>query len=438
MKKNIWLLMVLLMVCIIGFAAAEEGEEYNPFDDPYAMLYNRDTLQGFFSCWAEKNIYDMPRYLIYEQKIGGETTTSLMKMLMESGTPLSYQINSVEGELGDDVMTYNCTVEIDPDDGMDPRYEQAAISMKAENGYYWIDIHSMIKRTPGEYDPEAETISLAENDILKKKLGRAVPIGQNCESEGFRVEVVSGRIDGNEITLFVSAEDLNGEYDGYALEPFDFNFDTGHEYTMVTMVCLDSDMKRHKGYTKYVFEIDEADQAEDYMLTVNLGTVQAVQKKNVDLIPYLKEYGKATEGIPVPDDTELIRQGKGSEEIMVLDCSQSLNIPLADGACLKGIGWINGQLHIQMTMDHNILDSFWIYDSLNQKQYTDSRLTRESPIIWKTDDSRDFYCEFIYDYKPEDLEKLRLYLSASSVYQREGGDWEIQFPLSMIYAGADE
>ena len=435
MKKIIWLLLVLLMICVLGFAVAEEEEEYNPFDDLDMYSANKETLYEFFSGWAMENIYEMPKDLIYDQRTGGETTTSLMKMLMESGTPLSYQINSVEGELGDDVMTYICTIEIESEDGKDPHYEQAEVSLKAENGYYWIDILSVMNREPGEYDPEAETISLAENDILKKKLSYfyrlgARPIGLSCESNGIRVEVVSGGVEENKMSFLVSVEDLNGQYNGYTVEPRYIKCDMGYDPSWGDVLY---DMKRHKGYSTYHVSIDETDKTDDRMLTLKIKTMDILKDINVDLTPYIKEYAKTMEGIPAPENVfPMLLNGEIIERkgVMVLDCSKPLDVPLTEGVWLKGAGWINDQLHIQIADED--FNYTWVHERLNQKQYTPSKRTPDMPAMWEEKHNNVRYYEYIYDYKPEDLEILRLYTATTTECQRVDGPWEIQFPLSMI------
>ena len=136
---------------------------------------------------------------------------------MERGAPLSYQINRWEGTAGDDVITCICTAEMDSGDGKAPRYEQMEIRMKLENGFYKIDLTSLMNRKPAEYDPETETVSLSGDILLDKRLSydfknEAVPVGVSCENDGFRMDVISGMVSEDKIILLISMEDLNGRY----------------------------------------------------------------------------------------------------------------------------------------------------------------------------------------------------------------------------------
>ena len=121
------------------------------------MDYKYD-LSYFFRNWAQKDINAMLGYLIYEQMTGGEQTKALMNTLMERGAPLSYQIKRWEGTAGDAVITCICTAEMDPGDDKAPRYERMEIREELEDGYYKIDLTSLMNRKPAEYDPETDTI----------------------------------------------------------------------------------------------------------------------------------------------------------------------------------------------------------------------------------------------------------------------------------------
>ena len=90
---------------------------------------------------------------------------------------------------------------MDPGDGKAPRYEQMEIRAELEDGYYKIDLTSLMNRKPAEYDPETETVSLSRDILLEKGLyydfrNNALPIGVSCEDNGIRMEAVSGRVPG--------------------------------------------------------------------------------------------------------------------------------------------------------------------------------------------------------------------------------------------------
>ena len=421
---------------LVGPDMDENASEYRMEDDPtFRRFVVEENLQMFFRQWAEKDLNKLPGSLIYEQMVGGEETETLLKKLMKKGIPLGYQINHVDGDIGDKVITYVCTAEMDLGEGKSPRFERLNVRMKLEDGDYKIDILSLMDRQPAKYDPEKETMTLTKDEIIAGRIGhklmeRLRPIGVSCEDNGIRMEAVSGRVSDQEATLIISLEDLNGKYDDYILELNEVPIYIGYWHTMGRVFF---ERETHKSYIELNTKADEFLKAEEQILTIYSSKVTANQYERKDLIPFLKEYGEITEGIKCPENGLEGTEPTG-ENTMVLDYTRSLNIALEDGVILSGIGWINDLLHVQIAYDFHTVGFPWVYDGMNRPEYERSRRVAELPLTWTSDQK--LYMEFIYDYKPEELDELRLYTWFETIPEYVSGSWEIQFPLSWIYPEA--
>ncbi len=418
-----------------GNTAAEEN---NHEDDLNSLRFYKYEIQDFFRQWAQKDINAMLRYLTYEQMTGGEQTKALMNTMMESGIPLSYQINRWEGTDGDDMVICICTAEMDPGDGKAPRYEQMEIKAELEEGLYKIDLTSLMNRKPAEYDPEQKTVSLSSDILLAEELyidfkNEAVPIGVNCEDNGIRMEVISGRVSEDKIVLLISMEDMDGKYKDNELVLDRFHTDIGNNLSSHNVFY---DRKEHKSYIKLSMEIDQSAITEDRMITVSNRSIEVYQALYADLTPYLKLYGVTTEGVRSPNADLPDVPGLERPKINVLDYTNPLDILLADGVRLTGIGWINDRLHVQTATDRDKAEIAFVYDSWNQKEYTQSRMIWDDMPVWQM--GSDVYLEGIYDCKPEETDKLRLFTATSVRSQYTEGLWEVQFPLSWIYPEVKE
>ena len=414
------------------------ADEYNHEDVWDSYVGYKYELSYFFRNWAQKDINAMLSYLIYEQMTGGEQTKALMNTLMERGAPLSYQINRWEGTAGDDMVTCICTAEMDPGDGKAPRYEQMEIRAELEDGYYKIDLTSLMNRKPAEYDPETETVSLSSDILLDKALGYGfrkdtIPIGVSCEDNGIRMEVISGRVNEDKIELLISMEDPDGKYKDNELVLDRCHTDIGNNLSSHNVFY---DRKEHKSYIKLSMEIDQSAITEDRMITVSNRSIEVYQALYADLTPYLKQYGVTTEGVRSPNADLPDVSGLESPKINVLDYTNPLDIPLADGVRLTGIGWINDRLHVQTATDRDKAEIAFVYDSWNQKEYTQSRMIWDDMSVWQM--GSDVYMEEVNDCKPEEADKLRLFTATSVRSQYTEGLWEVQFPLSWIYPAVKE
>ena len=176
-------------------------------------------------------------------------------------------------------------------------------------------------------------------------------------------------------------------------------------------------------------------QAEDGTITFGIDRVNFEKDKSIDLLPFLKEYGKETDGVNAPGNARSFADGESTEGLKVLDYTNPLDVFLAETATLTGIGWIDNQLHIQLhTATDNIhTESGTSFPATSVHVY--DPFSSQSGQVVEWDDSGDWFPEW-YDYaldiKPEDVEQRWLVAEVREVKGVVEDNWEIQVPVSML------
>ena len=412
-----------------------------------AEVYNRyglidDNLKNFFFGWAQGNAQDMRYCLVSEQRDGGQETTALIKALLAGGTPLEYRINSVTGT-GDGERKYDCTLLIDPENGEEPGYQRYEITLKSEEWLYSVDLRSLTCLGAAEKDPAAETVSLSGEAIINEMLDlyepdirkQLRPIGLSCEKDGILVEVISGLMKKNEAWILYSIQDLEGKYDDYPFTAYCANDDIGTMYGYQDYP-LYRDRKEHKVYLIWNPEYEEPVQTGERTVMFGLRGLDYSQNARIDLIPLLKQYGAAAQGVPAPANllNDNFETPANLKELKILDYSRSLDIPLLSNASVTGIGWVDGLLHLQIHMKENTSSGFSFIQTYDGTRYYGwERQAPGSPYFWFRDDrAGSEYREFVFEYQPEDIDKLDMILNADVGSLLTEGEWYIRFPLSMI------
>ena len=423
-------------------AETEDGKEAYPeirYDDMKRSLWE------FFCKWAQGDADNIPVCFMPEQRVRMERTKTIVKELLESGTPLSYQINSVEGKTGDDRLKYTCTVLLNCAIGTEQKYMKMEIELvktgKDRGVFYYIDSDSLIKRQETENDPTAKTIMLDKETIIHDRLalyGETVddlqPIGLSCEDNGIRVELISALVKGKEAYFYYTIEDLEGKHAECSLATIGSLGDCwGGSYAFSPNSQLYYDRKEHKYYfLEHLTYKEKIDSPPDSYSGFGTYTLQFGQKTWADCMALMDEYGETT----------LYRQGpegiQGSyfaalplpEEIRILDCSQSEPIRLLPGAAITGIGWIGDQLHVQVCMDETV--SCWASfdDDKTGSVFNYAKEVSYGPLQWK--ENRKSYVEYIFDYKREEADELILYGNMTFIQSEVKGDWHLDLPWYMI------
>ena len=406
--------------------------------------YDQYSLWEFFCRWAEKDEDNLPFSLTMEERNAAPETQARIRDLLAQGTPLAYQVNNVILEEGERIRKYDCTVLMDPENGNEPQYRHYVISTKQSEWSYEIDLEHLDCLGPADRNPAVETISLSAETIMNDMLDyffegagdQLQPIGVSSEKNGIRMEIISGAVKGKEAWILYSLQDLEGKYEDCSFDIFDIENNIG-ELESFSPMELYRDRKEHKSYQMYNKHLAEEINADNRDVFLRLPHLVFTRTTWADLIPLLKQFGTVTEGTAVPENT-WDTDGNVRTDLKVLDYTRPLDVSLSDKVSLTGIGWIDNQLHIQLCLDNPMSWSVNPVDSLaGQRSFYDDRRISYSPLEWFAGDNR-VYMEYVFDYKPEDLEYLNLNLWATVGVKEAEGDWRVEFPLNLICPDAKE
>lgn len=290
------------------------------------------------------------------------------------------------------------------------------------------------------------------------------PIGLSVDRQGIRMTLISGLVSGKEAWLVYSLEDPEEKYTGADVwtlrftntletvtevpdeeRPGIIHEASNAEINGESSIAGEEDTNVFVRWLKFPDEIDTTER------TIRAGAecVKIERKTLTDLNTALEEHGKTAEGLAA---RSFVRRRWERAVVKVLDCSDPLNIPLGrEDILLTGIGWIDGQLHVQV--QNKAASEFWkgtmsygpafevsVFGLARQDDGTvDVQRTKEldlpdMPVKWSdsSNGSVQQYEEWILDCKPD--EPIDLYATVTALEDVLEDDWTVEFPLGMICA----
>ena len=404
--------------------------------------YDKYTVWEFFCKWAQGDTDDMPYSFTNEQKTRGEETQQKVNELLKQ-KPLSYTIDKTEWSREDKKQTYYCFVELEEPGENRSRLERLSFDMVKENEWTpCIDLDSIqFLENPEKLKPNGLMISLSKDTIIQEKLDyffpgireKLQPIGEKHESNGICMEVISGYAEGKDTWYLYSLQDVEGRYDYFKPDTWNINDNIGNTDCYSPMP-LYYDQAEKKSYHVMHLGHEDAIGTEEQTVTVTQRSINFEKSEWADLTPILKEHKGNVEGIH-PTDNVTDRDWDHPEKqldpkaIWVLDYTKPLDIEVIPGIYVSGIGWIEDQLHVQIRTNNFYAGSIWVSDRLKDASAI-SRETLYSPLSWWTEGNH--YEEYLFNYKPEDAERLSLTLNTTLTRDSLDGVWVVQFPLSSI------
>ena len=329
---------------------------------------------------------------------------------------------------------------------LNPFSRKDRIRSEEENLYTAQPITTVLSMGAGQEEGDgdgAESV-LSEEESIRIRLDeeapglsdKLFPVNLVCEKNGLRVEVISGYVSGTECQFMISMEDLEGKYDDSMVFPtFACDMAGFSGYSAGTVY---TDEKKHKTVYLYTPNLSNPDLTEDRIITAGIDTVHVETLKDIDLLPMLGQYGKTVEGVKQPSQLKLAGTANKfpPKDMKFLDYTQPLDIPLFGDVCLSGIGWIDGQLHVQYhntgavsyskgSVTYNNTWSVWEYGTAGMPAY--------SPVEWDADlDGYGEWEEFIYDLSPEETDGLELGATIKLLDKVLDDGWMVEIPLELI------
>ena len=349
----------------------------------------------------------------------------------ESGDPVRTMTMQGHGKWVQTKLSFDLKLEADGLRYIDPESIQITVS-EAEK-------HSLIDMKLEDLDADLEQHWPGITEEL-------IPMNLSCESQGFRVEVISGLVKEREAWIVYSVQDLeeDREFDrdvyGYS---FRAQTDIGHDMEELGGLTLGYDKEERREFLVAHQQFDEPIVSKNRNITLNVKDIIIIGTRRTELVPLIEQYGETVEGIEPP---ELHPAGRTDRDQNVLDYRNPLDIEIEEGVYLTGIGWIDDELHIQVrytqTYKEGMFPLLTMYNSYpwGAEDYD----AKFSGSVWTEDSGQgenwqmEVWREYYSPLKPEDVEYVRPALQVDTNLETVEGDWNIQIPLNQIMAGGSQ
>ena len=418
------------------------------------------TLQAFFEDWALKDTDYLLNVCADAWKEGQADPEQAVKELVDARRPAGYRINGITGQDGDPVRMLDVTVRWRGEDGGDT-YTRHEVALRLQRvtwamDAYRVDPEGFSAGEPTEPVQEREMILLTEESILRNALrtypelrDHLVPINISVEKQGIRMEVVSGCIQGDQACFLVRVQDVEGKYRGLDLSLSQTGI--AGDFLPVGSAELYRDKAGSTGVWCYRLTLPDPLPDGEESIRLSMHVFHAQEQKSMDLLPLLKEYGRTEEGAAPPAGAYSYTEDGGitsSGEIKVFSFEDPQEeIPLFRDVCLTGIGWIDGQLHVQfhnkgrdsleteseefpgMTVSTCTAGAIC---SVAGKSYGET-LAEGSPVYW--DENNNYFpewVEYVFNCTPEDADQMMLDADLRVLEGALADDWSVEIPMNLL------
>ena len=279
------------------------------------------------------------------------------------------------------------------------------------------------------------------------------PVNLACEDQGIRLEVESAVIQGHEILVTYSLQDLKGDRirDNAGASFITPELSASLGYTGDGIACgTDPETSKHFYAVRLKYDDEILSENGYYTFSTTKLDCGAEQIACADLHPYLMQYGSQVPAMPVPDSLKQINgpyyEGDLPEDLQVIDDSRSLEIPLCDTVYLSGIGIIDGYLHVQIhDTDYQPFET----EGFSARPYFSWFIARDqdgnllysgdaddeaalSVLHWSNSDMMPEWKEFFFKITREEAENADLSVVVHKALPPIFGNWRIRIPGSMI------
>ena len=364
----------------------------------------------------------------------------------------------------------------EPPQGFDARSEQKLVTLLSGEEHKVKKIPSLVIAIALVLMISMATALASFNEDINRLLyqvwpaaARALrPVNLSMETAGIRLDVLSASIVDNNMYVTFALTDLEGNR---------INENTKCEGGLSGDICHSSWEKTELlsydqaarqavfvGCTSYIpqpYTVINFSSSDNLHLHINgISTPETTKIDN--LLAYMAGTEYTPDAVPCRD-LEFISIGFCTEDDTlpeitdyppVLNPENSLEIPLADGFTLSGIGWIDGIMHVQIHMPHCVkeVDSFssmhltscdvsLLDDNEEWVSYGPGSLYPFGIHTMGWLDGDDVWMEYLYPWSREEMEKYHLqgtFENRAKNPELMDRDWYIEFPVSMIQAEADK
>lgn len=254
---------------------------------------------------------------------------------------------------------------------------------------------------------------------------RLKPVRLASEDNGIRMEVVSAAIEGDTATALISLRDLTGDRIDATTDLFD-SLVIRRAFDSSNTIQLDH-YDEETGTVYYLYQMTQLNGRDIRGRKITVALSRFLRRKQsyqgeitgIDL-------AAASADAKTQTVSELRgRSGRGDAAEVLLPC---LNVSPAAGASVTAVGFVEGQLHIQLyyediarTDNHGWI---WLQDESGQV------IQCEGTVSFWDEAQRGSYEEYIFPVSSaEELAGYRLYGELTLCESLCEGDWQVTFPL---------
>ncbi len=295
------------------------------------------------------------------------------------------------------------------------------------------------------------------------------PVNLSMETAGIRLDVLSASVSDENMYVTFALTDLEGNR---------INENTKCEGTLSGDVCQSSWGKTELlsydptsrqavfvGYTSYTPKPDSAATLSNSTLCLHIDGLSTPETTEIDnLLSRMTGKDYIAEAVPCMNRA-IFQIGYIAEDDSVPDFREyppilnpenSLEMPLANGFALSGIGWIDGVMHVQIHMPHCVKEfrtertfSHMHMTSCDvslldkNKEWVSHKNSSQYPFGIESmgwTDGDDVWMEYLYPFSWEEMEKYHLHCTCENEAKNPellDRDWYIEFPASMIRPDTD-
>ena len=274
-----------------------------------------------------------------------------------------------------------------------------------------------------------------------------------CDRQGIRLEVTSALVKGNKSWFVFSLQDLEEDRISmdsvYYVDMWNCNGNMSNVASMEWQYLYSSESE-HKIAYAVCMEYKDAYKSEDNDYIVQYKGIGVTKQTSLDLLPLLEKYGNATESIEAPAEViSAYSSGNFGESLTrkgmkILDYTKPLDVELGKDVCLTGIGWIDNQLHVQISDGQQ-------YELVIGQQYfnplycsvgayfpgqPDDQLDNVDEVYWR--DGETERREYVFNCRQDQADNLDLHANMTEITDVVRDNWEVRIPLESILAEDEE
>ena len=293
-----------------------------------------------------------------------------------------------------------------------------------------------------------------------------MPVNTSCEKLGVRMEVETAVVQENKMMIIYSMQDLEGDrLNEYTQAYFDETVipldgpaaDDLYDSTRSTSLLLSYDAETRKATFAQEIEYSQPVKGANEKIRLAIPYLHMQDEVVADLHPILETHGENPAVLPASQADVRLFWGFNTEipempeNLKVLDYTRNPEIRIQEHVAISGIGWIDGQLHVQI----HYIDNSMIRNKAGTVFYPPVRVHILTQLAdgwspWRRyadrlqemvfcvrmggDEDQPEWEEYIFPCSPAEIQEgtLEAQITLNDTRKTLEGNWSVNVPLRMI------